>query len=162
MMNSVPRALLLYVALGVACAPAAAPSAAPGTDAAYRQEIESVGQKLLAAELSRDLETTLSYYAPDAVIHTAGQPRVVGREQIRAFYETFFREVPFTDFRITPRALVIAGSGDLAYDSGDNLLVVSTPDGPQQIASKYLAVWRKREGEWKLAELAITSAQPDR
>ena len=155
--------LLLGATLGVAgCAPAAALSAAPDRSSADRQQIERVGQGLLNAERSRDLEATLSYYAPDAVVHAEGQPRVQGAEEIRTFYRTFFDQVPFSDFRVVPRALVIADSGDMAYDSGDNLLTINTPAGPQQITSKYLAVWRKLRGEWKIAALSITSDQPSR
>ena len=155
--------LVLYATLGIAaCAPALAPSASPDRSSMVPQQIARVGEGLLAAERSRNLEATVNYYAPDAVVHAEGQPRVQGVEEIRAFYRTFFEQVPFTDFQVVPGALVVAESGDLAYDYGDNLLTISTPAGPQQVTSKYLAVWRKTGDEWKIAALSITSDPPNR
>ena len=130
------------------------------SNSAERAQLEQVGRALLAAEASRDLETTVGHFAPDAAIHVEGQPLVQGRDAIRAFYRTFFEQVPFSDLRLSPRTLAVASSGDLAYESGDNLLIFDTPAGPQQQTSRYLAVWRRIADDWRLAELAITSDQP--
>ena len=54
----------------------------------------------------------------------------------------------------------VAASGDLAVDHGVNNITFNTPQGEVKDTGKYLAVWKKVDGQWKLAAISINSDTP--
>ena len=51
----------------------------------------------------------------------------------------------------------VAQSGDLAYETGVNRMMFTTPQGDVLDVGKYLAVWKKVDGVWYVAALSFTS-----
>jgi len=51
----------------------------------------------------------------------------------------------------------MARSGDLAYETGVNRIVIRTPNGDMLDMGKYLIVWKKINGQWYVAALSFTS-----
>ena len=50
------------------------------------------------------------------------------------------------------KRLVVAQSGDLAYEYGDYTLAFDEPDGRKfRVSGSYTRVWRKDDGQWKVA-----------
>jgi uncharacterized protein (TIGR02246 family) len=108
-----------------------------------------------AAESRRDLEASLSFLAEDAVIQPEGGPTITGRAAMRALYEEFFKEA-FTELVMKPRTIVVAASGDLAYDIGPWSMVTEGPQGRTEVPGKSTIIWRKVAGEWKAALMSFS------
>ena len=124
---------------------------------AEAQTIQEMTADWFAAEVRRDIEASLSYLAPDAIIQTPGAPAIAGTAAIRAAYEAFF-EIPFTDLVMEPRTVVVATSGDMAYDIGPWKMVVEGRTGRVEVPLKSINIWRKLNGEWKCV---AASMNPD-
>ncbi len=88
-----------------------------------------------------------------------GAPAIVGTTANRAFYEEFFK-IPFTDWVIEPRTIVVSESGDLAYDIGSFKMVIEGPEGRKEEPQKSTIVWRKLEGKWKVVVCCFTYDSP--
>ena len=72
-----------------------------------------------------------------------------GTENIRAMLAGLFT-APGLSITLRPERIDIAAAGDLATDAGLVEVGMNTAQGPVIEASKYLEVWRKVNGEWKL------------
>jgi uncharacterized protein (TIGR02246 family) len=127
--------------------------------AAEEEAIRKLTTDWFADELSRDMEASLSYLAPDAMFQFEGAPTVVGTTAIRAAYEEIFK-LPFTDWMIEPRTVVVAASGDLAYDIGSFKMVFEGPEGRTEAPQKSTIIWRKLEDQWKVAICCFSSDTP--
>lgn len=157
--RTLPRLLLptLVVALS-ACAP---PPPPPPDLAALEAEVRAASAALVAAETARDVEGALAHWAPDAILQASGMPQANGTEELRAAYGWLFSdEAGITEFQSTLTAVSLAASGDMAWEYGVNRMVLTTPGGPAVDAGKYMAVWVKRDGAWKVAAVAASSDAP--
>ena len=126
---------------------------------AEEEAIRKLTTDWFADELRRDMEASLSYLAPDAVLQLEGAPTIVGTTAIRAAYEEFFK-TPFTDWVMEPRTVVVAASGDLAYDIGSFKMVFEGPEGRTEVPQKSTIIWRKLEDQWKCVVLAFSNDIP--
>jgi len=127
--------------------------------AAEKNAISKLTLDWFAAELRRDMDASLSYLAPDAVFQAEGAPAIVGTTALRAAYEEIFK-IPFTDWVIEPRTVVVSGSGDLAYDIGSFKMVFEGPEGRKEEPQKSTIVWQKLEGQWKVVVCCFSSDSP--
>lgn len=91
-----------------------------------------------------------AYYAEDGVqLPPVGPPRV-GRDQI---YELMLRENE-VKLTWTPTSADVSAGGDMGFTWGTFEIEVPRKDifgNPVKIAGKYLNVWKKVKGVWKLA-----------
>lgn len=110
---------------------------------------------LVAAESAMDIEASLAYWAPDALIQGHGIPLMQGTDQLRTVYDGFFQAV--VEFGSTRTGLDVAASGDMAWEYGVNRAVVPGADGTMLDMGKYVAIWRKIDGVWYLAAVAFSS-----
>jgi uncharacterized protein (TIGR02246 family) len=119
------------------------------TDAVTR-----TAQEILAAIEAKDSAKVNSYYAPDAVIATAGRPAAKdGRAVSRAISD----DIADTNFKmsLSNEKTEVAGSGDLAYRRGAFKITYTNPQTKQAENSTgtYLTVFRKQaDGSWKVVE----------
>ena len=117
------------------------------TDAVTR-----TAQEILAAIDAKDSAKVNSYYAPDAVIATAGRPAAKdGRAVSRAIRD----DIADTNFKmsLSNEKTEVAGSGDLAYRRGAFKITYTNPQTKQAENSTgtYLTVFRKQaDGSWKV------------
>ncbi len=126
---------------------------------AEKEAIRKLTKNWFADELRRDMEASLSYLAPDAVVQAEGTPALVGTTAHRALYEEVFK-IPFTDLVIEPRTVVVAESADLAYDIGSYRMVIEGPEGRTEIPQKSIIIWRKLEGQWKVVVGSFSNDSP--
>ena len=147
--------LLLAVCFSTACTPPAA-----NVDlAAEEQAIRKLTEEWFADEVRRDLEASLSYLGPDVVIQAEGGPTIQGIDESRSLFEGFFK-IPYVDLVGEPRTVVVAESGDLAYDLGTLNLVLEGDDGRTEVPTKSTIIWRKLDGQWKAVVLSFSSNTP--
>lgn len=110
-----------------------------------------------AAESALDAEKATAFWAEDAVVQPAGSPAIVGRSAVGALYRQFFTVMGVKELKGTPSHVEMARSGDLAYETGVNRIVIHTPNGDLLDMGKYLLVWKKIGGQWYASALSFTS-----
>jgi uncharacterized protein (TIGR02246 family) len=135
-------------------------SGTPRVDAAREADaIRALSRAWLAADEARNVEGAVSFYAEDAVELASNTPIVVGREAIRSWYQSW---LPDTNSSITfaTSTVNISEAGDLAYERGTYRFVTSTSSGRDEDIGKYLTVWKKVAGEWKVAADMANSDRP--
>lgn len=155
---------------GFACALLAVATALSGSCAAERnasealdakvEEVRQADQALLRAEEQRDLEGAMAFIAPQAVFQPPGLAPVEGREAIRRFYEQQWFTLPYGEISGEARTIVVAASGDLAYLDGRSHLVLEVSGEEVRSEGKYLAVWQRLEGQWRLVAISWTANEP--
>ena len=91
----------------------------------------------------------------------AGSPLIKGKEAIRELYEQYFESGLLREFSGASSHLEMASSGDLAYEYGVNRMVLAGDDHDLLDVGKYLAVWKKINGEWLVIALSFTSDAPE-
>jgi ketosteroid isomerase-like protein len=121
----------------------------PATDAVNR-----TGQEILAALLAKDAAKANSYYAPNAVIATAGRPAAKDGPAVSKAIRDDTADPNFK-MSLSNEKTEIAGSGDLAYRRGTFTITFTNPQTKQAEngAGTYLTVFRKHaDGSWKVVE----------
>lgn len=102
------------------------------------------------AASSGDVSKTLSYWADDAIIMSAGQPVLNGKESIKKMVEESFK---MPGFRISwePQKAVVSESGDMAYILEDSQISFLDSTGKSIVENnKAVSIWRKQaDGSWK-------------
>lgn len=147
--------VMLGVLTCIGCTPAA-----PDIDLVAEEEaIHKLMAEWFADEVRRDIDASLSYMTEDVVVHAEGAPPIVGIDGTRAMYEEFFK-VPYVDLEILPRNVVVAASGDFAYDIGPFNFVFEGEDGRTVAPFKSAIVWRKLDGQWKAVVASFSSNTP--
>jgi uncharacterized protein (TIGR02246 family) len=99
---------------------------------------------------TKNLEKTLSYWADDAVLISAGQPALNGKQAIRKMVEESFKT---PGFRISwePQSVEISETGDMAYlIEKSNITFNDSTGHPVTMSNTGVTIWRKQEdGSWK-------------
>ncbi|MCH6548145.1 MAG: DUF4440 domain-containing protein, partial [Gemmatimonadetes bacterium] len=103
----------------------------------------------VAAVAVGDTLAIANLYAEDGYFMPPNGPRVDGRGAIRSAWAGMF-QMPNLSLTFTPTDIVIADAGDMAYDIGTYNLGLDGPDGRIEDNGKYLVVWQKVNGEWKI------------
>ena len=108
----------------------------------------------------RDLDAVMSYYAHDAVFLAPNAPIVTGKEAIRAWFARRIARPRYT-VSFAPTAIVVAGSRDMAYETGVFRSSVHDANGrPMLTTGKHLVTWGKRGGAWKVTAESINADHP--
>ena len=138
-----------------------AASRAPQVDLAREEAtIRQLTTDWFAAEMRRDMEGSMAFLAPGAIIQTEGAPAIITAEGMRALYKDFFA-LPYTSIAITePRTIVVAPSGDMAYDVGPWKMISTTKTGTREDLGKSTIIWKKANGQWKAVVMAFSGDTP--
>ncbi len=107
---------------------------------------------------AKQLDKVVEIYAEDAVYLPPHHDAVHGREAIREYLKgPLDHGASDLKFEVT----YIKQSGDLAYDVGRYSMTVPQSDGSKRAdRGKYLAVWRREKGAWKLVADSWSSDLP--
>ena len=149
------RALVVFAAAlavtGFACekAPtvdvAAEESAIRAATARFNENLAAKNDSLLAAA-----------YAADAVLLPPNEAPVTGTSAIRAYWAQMW---PMNaSLVLTPAAVEIAQAGDMATETGTWTFSSTSPVMADN--GKYLVVWTKENGEWRIAHDMWSSNNP--
>lgn len=118
-------------------------------DAAWSQALQN-----------KDLNKVMSNYAEDASFLPPDEPIIRGQGNIR---EWFVKRVATPGYSATfaPGTIVIAKSGDIAYELGTFHVTVNNASGkPIEYSGKHLVAWEKRGGHWKVVAESINRDAP--
>jgi uncharacterized protein (TIGR02246 family) len=128
----------LLLASGVAFADAAADE----------QAIRALDASWSQAAGTKDLDKTVSFYADDASILPPNMPIATGKAAIRTVWSQFMA-MPGFFITFAPSKVVIAKSGDLAYEIGTFQFTANDAQGkPATSVGKFVVNWQKRDGKW--------------
>ncbi len=118
--------------------------------AADEQAIRVANERWLQLIRSKDASGIGQLHAQDAVILPQNENAVIGREAIVQWY---VRQMQTPDYAFTfgTDQLVLSISGDMALDRGWYRFSARGPNGPINDTGKYVVVWRKIDGQWKVA-----------
>ena len=116
--------------------------------------VNRTAQDILTAFEAKDAVKAISYYAPDAIIATAGRPAA---KDARAVSKSVRDDLTDPNFKmsLSHEKTDVANSGDLAYRRGSYTLTATNPQTKQavHIVGTYLTVFRKQaDGRWKVVE----------
>lgn len=99
---------------------------------------------------TRDVEKTVSFWADDAFLMSAGQSPLNGKKAIQQMVKESFK-IP--GFRISwqPQSVEVSESGDMAYLIENSQVSFTDSTGkPMTVNNKVVTVWRKQaDGTWK-------------
>jgi uncharacterized protein (TIGR02246 family) len=107
-------------------------------------EIGAVNRAFEDAVSKGDSEKIASLYTRDAIALPPDAPMVRGREKIRELWASVMKDLGLKAANLNTRDLEVAG--DTAYEVGEAALAL----GSQNAVVKYVVVWKKVEGQWKL------------
>jgi uncharacterized protein (TIGR02246 family) len=102
-------------------------------------------KQYLEAAKARDAAKVASFYAEDAVVMPPNAPPIKGRKAIQLDHERLFKESP--SFELTATPLASETSGALGYIQGE---FVVKRQGGGEVRGKYVEVWKRINGEWKI------------
>ena len=124
----------------------------PDTRDEDEMAIQAASKEWSDAEAGKDLPKCLSFYAEDAELLRAGSYLAAGKENLRREWEKILAE-PGTTSWATAK-IVVARSGDLAYETGISQSKSLDKAKQSVIATgKYVFVWEKQDdGKWKVTE----------
>ena len=157
-MSNLLRSLLFLVAVPLVGCMQQTPAPAPDTRAADEAAVRAAIGDWLKAGQAKDADGFASFYADDGRLMLGAAPDSVGRPAIRETIGTLMSDPNFA-LSFATANVVVARSGDLAYETGSYELHVSDPN-QQPITEKgnYVVVWRKQaDGAWKVAVDAPSS-----
>jgi len=119
------------------------------TRAADESALKDLDAQWSKAAAAKDVESTVSYYADDAVLMPPNAPIATG-VAIRDFWKSMIASPGFAGGWKATKAEV-ARSGDLAYLTGTYELTENDASGkPVNDRGKYVEVWKKQaDGKWK-------------
>ena len=141
-MHRTARALPLVLFLA-ACQPAAPKVDVAAEEAAILAQVSAFN----AGVAAYDGPAVAALYAPDAILLAPNQEKLQGTADITLFFQGL-KQVQ-AQMVITPVAIEVAASGDLALEEGTWVTTVPLPDGGTfQDNGKYLVGWKKVNGTW--------------
>jgi uncharacterized protein (TIGR02246 family) len=113
-----------------------------------RAAIEAVNARFSEAFGKGDVEAVAALYTEDGTLLPPGAAPVKGRAAIAGFWKGARASGVKGVMLMTDSVEV---SGDLAYETGTAQLMIQPRRGKATIGhAKYLVVWKKEAGEWRL------------
>jgi uncharacterized protein (TIGR02246 family) len=146
---SILTLLLLLVGIA-ACADKTETLPVRADMSADEQKIRELGQKWDAAVRAKDAVACAGFYASDGAMLNADAPLARGTAAITAAWQRLLsmRNVNLT---FASTQLIVSNGGDMAYDVGTYELSFDDDKGMVRDVGKYVTVWKKVGGEWKVA-----------
>ena len=135
-MTSVASVLLALFTV-IACA-------GPGDDGETIQKLESMWSQKFA---EKDIDWIVALHKADAEQFPPNAPPVVGSDALRTAWQEMM-DTEGLGLKWESSFVKVSASGDMAYDTGSGM--ITSADGTATPA-KYLVVWEKIDGEWKVA-----------
>ncbi|MGH7129678.1 MAG: YybH family protein [Planctomycetaceae bacterium] len=129
---------------------ATTPAAATVDIAAEEQRIRELNGQFLAAVQRGDADAAAAVLAPDGRFMAPNMEAAEGTAAIRAAW-TEAVAIPGFSLSFEPTEIVVASNGEMAYDVGTYESSFDGPSGPIENHGKYVTVWTKVDGQWRIA-----------
>ena len=112
--------------------------------------IRAASADSVSAAQAKDLDKTVSYYAPNAIMFGVGAP-VQGIEGIRKVWQQLLA-TPNLQIHLTTLSVEVSRSGDLGWEYG-SFQGTSTDKNGKTVTQtgKYVVIWKLQpDGSWKI------------
>jgi len=153
--------LVFFIAGALVVAGCAGGSRPPDLAADERaiRELSATWQKAL---LARDAETQASMFADDGISYHDGQPPLVGPQAILEWEKNAVNRHPKAKITSRTTELKISAAGDVAIQAGEGELTDLGENGEDHGVHKqrFLTIWKKVNGRWKVAHDMAVNATP--
>lgn len=154
---------LAILALGLLVGACAQPERAvpPTPDlAAEDQSIRAADAQWLKAVKARDGAAEAAVFASDGIAY---RPHVepLSPAAYQAYEERFFADNPKAAVTWTTDTIRVAESGDLAVQTGTLHVTGLGPEGDGTDTSRFLTVWKKVGGGWKVVDDMGSTTVPE-
>ena len=112
------------------------------------------------AKAAKNVDTFVSFLAPDGTIALAGAPAMKGEKVVREGFGPMLKSPGF-DISWQATRADVAASGDLGYTIGTYTIKTNNMNGVPVIEKgKFQTTWKKINGAWKVIEDTATSDAP--
>jgi ketosteroid isomerase-like protein len=118
---------------------------AEGNRSAAREAIAAANAAFEAAHLRGDAAALAAQYTEGAQLLWEDRPIISGRKNIEAEWA---KDMGGPGRKAKLTTLEVEQSGDLAYETGKFL--VTAPDGKIVYDGKYICIWKRENGRWKI------------
>ncbi len=150
-MNRTKYAVLLVCLAGSVTIAFANSTSSPTDRSADEAAIRKLDVAWSHAAETKDLEGTVAPYAADGSVLPFNAPIATGDVAIRQAWSSLMTKPGF-HLTFTPTKIVIAESGDMAWEVGTFELKLNDAQGnPMTMLGKYVVTWKKLGGTWKVA-----------
>lgn len=116
---------------------------------AEAQKIKELDQQWVQAVGQKDAAATAAFYAEDGRIMPPDAPASVGRDAVQKTWAGFLK-LPDLSLTFAPDTVAVSGDGTIAYDIGSYDMAYTGDSGPVKDHGKYVVVWVKKQGQWKV------------
>jgi uncharacterized protein (TIGR02246 family) len=124
------------------------------------QAIRSISMKWMELEKKHDAAGCAALFAEDGVSYSMNSQPAVGPAAITKRFTEDQAQSPKADINWTTERVEISASGDLAVEYGKYDVKGLGPNGSESDMGKYVTVYRKVNGTWKVAADIGTSTKP--
>jgi ketosteroid isomerase-like protein len=150
---------LSFVLLAVGCAAESPP--APEVDlAAEEQAIREVSMQWLAFEEARDAAGIAGLLADNGTFFRENRDPIVGAAA-QAYLAEDWAENPNGQVTWATDRVEVAASGEMAVEYGTWSITNAGPDGTGSDGGKYVTVYHKANGQWKVVSDMSMSTQAE-
>ena len=134
----------------------------PSAIKAEEDKIKSLDKEWVAAIKAKDIDKICSFYSPDAISMDQDFPSSIGIEAIRKANEKWLSDtlISKTVGESIVDAVEVSSSGDMAWDRGPINYMMNTSDGPVEFVGKWINIWRKIGGQWKVVAVIANNDKP--
>ncbi|HUS25114.1 MAG TPA: nuclear transport factor 2 family protein [Candidatus Binatia bacterium] len=160
-----PACALMVAALASCQKPAPCPTCPPpppppvaidvkAEEDAIRAQVQKMNETIAA----KDAAATTAFYAEDASFMAPNEDTRTGA----AIGESWanFVKLPGVTLTISPTNVEVDRDAEMAIDSGTYQFAYDGPKGKVEDHGKYLVVWEKKDGQWKIASDIYNSSVP--
>ena len=161
-MRTTQRLALVFAGVIVLAGGCSSPkSSAPAADtAAISATTDSLNAAFLAAITAKDTTALANFYAEDTRVMPPNAPVASGRDAARHTWAEFLGS-PGLEFTFASTQKMIAQAGDLVVDIGTYDFKAAPPKGkPIHDVGKYVTIFKKTNGEWKIVVDMFSSDLP--
>lgn len=109
-----------------------------------------------------DLNAVVAFYASDGSAVWPDAPAAHGTAKIRAAWKKSFDQIKGLTLKFTPERIDVARGADMATDFGKVSYGQDTPKGHVVTIGKYVVVWKKVNGAWKVLYDCYNMNQPEK
>lgn len=118
---------------------------------AERASLRAAADAYHEAARTTDMDSFVGLYTNDGVMLPPNAADEVGLQSVRN-YATAFTQLPGFSIRFENVRVGVAASGDIGYTLANTVINVDGPDGnPVEDRGRDFHLWKKQDGEWKVA-----------
>jgi ketosteroid isomerase-like protein len=154
------RAAIAFLAFATILAPAFSHRATAAPQASTIVTLAKMREAWVQDLRTKQLESILKFYAPDAVFLQPNGERITGSAALRTLFQTIMATF---NSDLTLHSQNLETSGDLAYDSGDFQESLTTIATGAKITSKgsYIIIFKRQpNGSWQIVQHVWTGTPP--